>query len=752
MKKRNIVLMILMLILCTGLCITTAYAETTEDGNFEYTESENSITIDKYTGTAERVTVPAEINGKPVIAIKGKAFSGNPDIKEVKLPDSLIEIGKCAFKDCSFLKKINIPDGVKILEDGTFQNCIALYDVGLGLGLESIREKAFSGCTSLDIVLLPDSVTVIEGDAFSGCEKLQEVELSKNLKDICPNAFSGCISLEEISLPQGLETIGGGAFSDCSNLASIAVPDSVEVIGPYAFNKCTKLREALLMANVKTIEEGIFFNCTSLEDVKLPEGLEVMGGSMFYGCSKLSAIDLPDSVKIIGGAAFMDCQSLKDVTIPENVEELGNDAFSGCTSLAEIRLPESIESIGQGCFENCSALTSADMSPGLKKIGMYAFRDCQNLKEIYFSPVLESVGSDAFEWCESLKDVYVCNLDHYDTVQFGEGASDPTSIERVVVHAPLNLTDVEFAGLNFIYDGMEHTVEPLSKSLSFDDITYDKLIITEPGIYELTVKSADPKTCYGEKTLKITMSRKQLEKDDVTISGIEDLTYTGKALKQSPIVKLGEQELTEGTDYRVYYDDNVDAGEAKVSIYFKGNYSGSIDDLTFNILPAKATCAISSKPYIYTGKDIKPTVTARNADGILINASEYTVRYSKNKAVGKAVAKVEFKGNYYTDKVTLNFKINPAAAKLSTLTAGKKKLTVKMSSSPSAKGGSRYQIAYKQKGTSKWKYTTTTKQSKTIKRLKKGKKYYVKVRAYKTANSTKYYGAWTRTKLSSTIK
>ncbi|MBQ0018475.1 MAG: hypothetical protein KBS63_04575 [Clostridiales bacterium] len=61
-------------------------------------------------------------------------------------------------------------------------------------------------------------------------------------------------------------------------------------------------------------------------------------------------------------------------------------------------------------------------------------------------------------------------------------------------------------------------------------------------------------------------------------------------------------------------------------------------------------------------------------------------------------------------------------------------------------------MGYKQKGTSKWKYKTTTSQSKTIKKLKKGKRYYVKVRAYTTVDMTKYYGAWSKTHLSSKIK
>lgn len=94
----------------------------------------------------------------------------------------------------------------------------------------------------------------------------------------------------------------------------------------------------------------------------------------------------------------------------------------------------------------------------------------------------------------------------------------------------------------------------------------------------------------------------------------------------------------------------------------------------------------------------------------------------------------------------------PKKASVKSLTPGTSKLTVKTSVKPSATGGTAFQIGYKQKGTSKWKYTTTTSASKTISKLKKGKCYYVKVRAYKKVGTDKIYGAWSASKLSSKIK
>lgn len=56
-----------------------------------------------------------------------------------------------------------------------------------------------------------------------------------------------------------------------------------------------------------------------------------------------------------------------------------------------------------------------------------------------------------------------------------------------------------------------------------------------------------------------------------------------------------------------------------------------------------------------------------------------------------------------------------------------------------AKNAQSYKIAYKVKGAKKWSYKNTTKAKYTLKKLKKGKTYYFKVRAY---SGTKTAGKW----------
>lgn len=170
-------------------------------------------------------------------------------------------------------------------------------------------------------------------------------------------------------------------------------------------------------------------------------------------------------------------------------------------------------------------------------------------------------------------------------------------------------------------------------------------------------------------------------------------------------------------------------------------------------IPRISSVKSSTSTYTYNGKVKSPSLTVKDAAGnVLAKGTDYTYTTpSGRKNVGTYTYDVTFKGNYCGSE-TVSFVINPAKPSIKPVLAGKKKLTVKMKTKVASTGGATYQIAYKQKGTSKWKYTTTTKQSEVIKKLKKGKRYYVKVRAYKTVSKVKYYGAWSETKLSKKIK
>lgn len=150
----------------------------------------------------------------------------------------------------------------------------------------------------------------------------------------------------------------------------------------------------------------------------------------------------------------------------------------------------------------------------------------------------------------------------------------------------------------------------------------------------------------------------------------------------------------------------------------------------------------------YTGKALTTTFTMEYRGGKLVKDTDYTVKYSNNKNVGKATIKVTGIGDY-KGSLTLSFKINPKGTKLSKVTPGRKKAKVtwkKVKTKMKKSHVTGYQIQYSLKSTFKGSRTVTVKGWKktatTIKKLKGRKVYYFRVRTYMKTGGSNYYSSW----------
>lgn len=157
----------------------------------------------------------------------------------------------------------------------------------------------------------------------------------------------------------------------------------------------------------------------------------------------------------------------------------------------------------------------------------------------------------------------------------------------------------------------------------------------------------------------------------------------------------------------------------------------------------------------YTGKAITQKLTVKAGDKALVEGTDYTVSYSKNVNVGVASVKITGKGKY-EGTLTKTFKINPKGTSISKVTGQKKAVKVvwkKQLTKMKTSYVSGYQVQYSTSskftsGTSKYANAKFSKgrTTKTIKNLKSGKKYYVRVRTYKSVDGTKCYSSWSKTK------
>ena len=146
-------------------------------------------------------------------------------------------------------------------------------------------------------------------------------------------------------------------------------------------------------------------------------------------------------------------------------------------------------------------------------------------------------------------------------------------------------------------------------------------------------------------TAKGTFAIKAADISAASIS-VARQTYTGSALTPAVTVKLGNKTLANGTDYTVKYENNTNAGTAKVAVNGKGNYTGS-KTTTFAIDAADASKAqVKVANQAWTGSALTPAPTVTFGGKTLKQGTDYTVAYSNNLNAGTATVTVTFKGNY----------------------------------------------------------------------------------------------------------
>ena len=207
---------------------------------------------------------------------------------------------------------------------------------------------------------------------------------------------------------------------------------------------------------------------------------------------------------------------------------------------------------------------------------------------------------------------------------------------------------------------------------------------------------------------------------------------------------------------------NLNKNAAGKAISYTGKVVGAPKGYSISIKAANGTVNVTSKyttftkklklklsktSYVYTGKNLKPTVTVYNGNK-KVSSKYYTVTYKNNKNTGYATVIVKGKGKFakYAGKAT--FTIKPKTMKNPVVKKGAKK-TLNVSWRRDAQA-TKYVVQYSQSSKFKGKTTKTVtiNNNKTGKTVLKGltsrKNYYVRVRSCKVVNGKEIWGAYSK--------
>lgn len=464
---------------------------------------DGQLAVTGWHGYVEAVSIPAELEGYPVVEIAESAFAGNTALRTVAM-EGPAEIGARAFEGCTRLTSFDFSD-VAVIGEGAFRGCSALEDVTAPV-LEEVGEEAFSDCVSLASVTVgtqttedaegtEDETVALGAGAFAGCTGLRTVSMAKEIRYGRTAVFSGSYGVEELRLvstdglsrladlfggnaqamalktfaAQRMDYIPGSFFAKLGALASVTVSELGDTaVGAYAFAECASLTTLDLGAAVTSaaeyafsetalpsfdgrqlayIGEGAFSGNTALRTFALEENtlLNEIPEAAFSGCAALTSITVPQTVARIGANAFAGCTALRNVSFARGsvLTEIGNGAFGSCASLLTLLLPSSVNVLGAGAFRGCSALSSVTLPDALWEIADSLFEDCASLTGISLPETVNIIGSYAFSGCSRLSALSLPEV----LFEVGEYAfADCAALSSVTI--PQNVQSVGFSAFS----------------------------------------------------------------------------------------------------------------------------------------------------------------------------------------------------------------------------------------------------------------------------------------------------------------
>ena len=341
-KLMNIISLLLIISIFLSIVpyvpFTVSSLEILKSGNYEYRILDNgTVAITRYNGTSEEVIIPQYIDDKMVACIDDLAFDHCLNLTYITFPESVIEIGDNAFRECSNLTsiKVNSNNTEFCSIDGI------LFDKNIKTLITFPANKKVTSYA------IPSSVTTIHDHAFEQCINLTSITIPHSVTKIGAYAFYYCLKLSSVSMTKSITSISGYTFSGCKNLTNISIPNSVTSIGEYSFWNCINLTNIKIPDKVTIIKYGAFCNCDNLTNVSMPKSITSIGVYTFSGCKNLTNISIPQNVKSIGDSTFWGCVSLESVTIPNSVTSIEDYAFCNCEKLKSITIPYSVKSIGK---------------------------------------------------------------------------------------------------------------------------------------------------------------------------------------------------------------------------------------------------------------------------------------------------------------------------------------------------------------------------------------------------------------------
>ena len=718
-------------------------------------------------------------------------FNECDNLKTIVFEEGSTVIADALFRGCDGLEEVKIPKTVTVIKNHAFNECTKLKAVEISNGMKEIGDSAFSECSNLQKVILPDTVNSMGTNIFYNCINLTEVHLPNICQNVTANTFYNCKKLTTINFPSTLTMIGNSAFSGCESLPEAILPSGVEKIESNAFKNCKALKKAVVPDNVSSIGSSAFYGCEALTDITLGSKLKKIESQTFYGCTVLPSIVLPYNVTTIGDSAFVNCTKLTQITVPRNTTSIASNAFS---------YPKKMTMYGPS---DCYAQTYAS-GKGIKYVTQdihatsvsldITEKTAERYDDFQLTATIAPLNfTDAVVWTSSNEEVATVSDTGYVeicgvgttviTVTAGNvKASCKITVPQLIDWIEFDEDEIELkAGQTYQLkpyispsDATNKTLKYSSSDTAVAEVSQTGLITAKTkGEAEIRAAATDGSGEYAVCYVTVTGNSNSGENGGNTNGNGNGSQNTGTSKKVTGIsldktsitISRGQKNILSVTVFPSDASNKKVVWESANTKIATVDANGSVTAKAPGRTKITVTSAENSSYQAFCTVTVPYKITYKLNKG-KNNASNPSTYYGKKVTLKNPSRKGYAFAGWYTDakfkkKIT---SISSSAKSDYVLYAKWTKVKVAKASLTSAKNSKSKQILMKYKKVSGAKgyeisYSTdkkfkkavtkknTAKTSYTISKLKKGKTYYVRIRAYKVdSTGKKVYGKYSSVK------
>lgn len=785
--------------------IFVKYNKIEDRGNYTIPSKIGNYTVTEIEGFAfsqcsfTSITIPASVT-----TVGDGIFEKCSNLTTVTIGAGVKKFGTNVFSETPRLAKINVSasnkyfmsdsKGIMYSKDGTVIYAYPVANAATSFTVpnkvKKVEHYAFDGANNLKTLTIGTGLTTIGDLAFIGARNIETINILANATSIGNNAFGNINKLTTISIPDTVTYIGKEAFQDDNSLKSLLIPASVSYIGVDAFEAtaedfliyCYSDSYAVTYCETYNIEYELVDSVLSSIAITSPpdktnycldEKLDTTG-------LIVSALYSNGISRTVTGYQVSDFDSSTKGT--KNIEVSYTDR--GITRSASF-----LVSVGNHNWQFDSYVSGSEPTCTEGGLANYVCSICsaskiERVEALGHDPVddildeptctMEGIKNVICARCEELleEDVVIAPLGHisdnytiYNPPTCTEGGELAGNCTRCGedfddVYAPLGHNFVEEVikpsctekGAEFVvcsrcslvksarfsdplgHDYSETVIEPTCTEQGYTVFTckncsntfFDDFV--PPASHSFYVKSVKP-TCTGEgyTYYNCKVCSYNYYGDFQKALGHN---YSAKVTVNPTSTKIGYTRAVCARCNNIWYTNIKDRlGPSSVS----------------------ATCA----SYVEMGKTIKIS-TSLTPNGIVDRvlfkssnpkiASVSSTGVVKGKSIGTLKIKCYLSNGKYT---TVSVKVKTPSTKIKSLiTVAKRRLKVNWNQVDVANGYcvqySRYS-SFKKGVTSKY-ISGKTNTSITYKNLASGKKYYVRVAAYKTVNGKKSLSVWSPVK------